>query len=176
VTGRSSWAVLAMTALVAASTLTGCGLGGFGRKECTPETDAVVQRLQKSPILDLLPPGATAQEIYATRPCDDEDNLGSVGRQLTSTQQDSELLAYFRDEFPKTGWVLKHERAESGRQLDGLHVGEPDQCYESPAEPNVTLEVMLGLGPNPDTDFFVSFHFTGHTYSCASTTPPPMTR
>ncbi|WP_346137258.1 hypothetical protein [Lentzea roselyniae] len=165
-----------MALLVAAPGLAGCGLGKFMERECTPEADALVKRLKASPVLELLPPGAKGQEIYATRPCDDEDNLGEVGRKMSSTLEDGELLAYFHEEFPKQGWVLQQELAGLPREPNGLRTGEPHQCYENPAEPNVTLEVTLGLGENPDTDLHVTFIFNGSTYSCANTTSPPQTR
>lgn len=170
------WPVLGVVLLIATSSLAGCGFGGIVGRKCAPESDAVVKRLEASPVLELVPPDTTAREPYSKRPCDDEDSVGSVSRQLTSTLKDRELLAYFREEFPKKGWVLQQELAGLSREPDGLRTGEPHQCYENPAEPNVTLEVMLGLGENPDTDLFVAFHFNGGTYSCANTTSPPQTR
>lgn len=147
------------------------GVGKFGGPKCTQETDAVVQRLEKSPVLELLPPGAKGGEINKKRPCDDEDNLGEVSRRITATQKNDELLAHFREEFPRNGWVLKHERAKQGREPGGLDIGEPDQCYENPVEPNVTLEVLLR-----PAYFYLAFRLTGGTYSCANTTSPPQTR
>lgn len=172
VTGRSSWAALSVSALVGASGLAGCGLADLGRRNCTPEADAVVQRLEKSPILDVLPPGATAEEIYAKRPCEDEDHLGYVGRPMSADLPADALLTHFREEFSRNGWTLKFERAEPGGKPAGLDLGVPDQCYENPAEPNVTLEVSL----HSSSEVFVEFRLTGNTYSCANTTPPPMTR
>ncbi len=169
------WSVLGVALLMATSGLAGCGFG-FKARECTPESDAVVKRLKASPVLESLPPGAKGAEIYAKRPCDDEDGLGQVGRQLTSTLEDAALLAYFSEEFPKQGWALRMNLAGLPREPKGLHVGEPHQCYENPAEPNVTLEIMLGLGDNPDTDLHVTFVFNGGTYSCANTTSPAQTR
>lgn len=169
------WSALGVALLVTVPGLAGCGFG-FTARECTPEADAVVQRLKASPVLELLPPGATGAEIYAKRPCDDEDGLGQVGRELTSTSVDAALLAYFREEFPEQGWALQLDLAGLPREPEGLHVGEPHQCYENPAEPNVTLEVFLGLGDNPDTDLHVTFVFNGGTYSCANTTSPTQTR
>ncbi|WP_112272055.1 hypothetical protein [Lentzea terrae] len=168
--------MLGVALLVATPGLAGCGFGGIVGRKCTPEADAVMRRLEASPVLQLIPPDTTAHEPYSKRPCDDDDNLGSVSRQLTSTLKDRELLTYFREEFPKQGWGLRQELPGLSREPDGLRTGEPHQCYENPAEPNVTLEIFLGLGDNPDTDLFVAFHFNGGTYSCANTTSPAQTR
>jgi hypothetical protein len=106
------------------------------------EADAVVKRLEASPVLELLPPDTTAREPYSKRPCDDEDNRGSVSRQLTSTLEDRELLAYFREEFPKKGWGLRQELADLPREPDGLRTGEPNQCYENPARTAVRTPLL----------------------------------
>lgn len=47
----------------------------------------------------------------------------------------------------------------AGFERDRLNVRQPHQCFENPAEPNVNLEVMLGLGENPDTNLHVTFVF-----------------
>lgn len=169
--------VLGLALLVITPCLTGCGLGGLIKRECTPEADAVMSRLKASPVLESLPPETKGRDIYATKPCDDEDGSGQVGRELTSGLDDATLLTYFREQFPKQGWELKHEQAGLPREPKGLNVGEPNQCFENPAEPNVTLEVSLGIGENPDTDLHVTFVFKGGgAFSCANTTVPPSYR
>ena len=171
------WPVLGVALLVITPCLTGCGLGGLLKEKCSPEADAVMTRLKASPVLESLPPETKGRDIYATRPCDDEDGSGRVGRELTSTLDDTALLAHFHERFPAQGWELKHESPGPRREPEGLNVGEPNQCFENPAEPNVTLEVGLGIGENPDTDLHVTFVFKdGGAFGCANTTVPPSYR
>ncbi|MGW6445472.1 hypothetical protein [Lentzea sp. NPDC055074] len=166
------WFALGLALLATTSGLAGC-TSAFTAPECGSAADAVVTRLKVSPVLESLPPETKGSPVYATKPCDDEDGSGRVGRQLTSTSKDDALLAYFREEFPKLGWVLRHEKAALPRVPEGLDVGEPHQCFENPEEPNVNLEVMLGLGENPDTDLHVTFVFKdGKALSCASVVEP----